>query len=167
MLNNLTEQGVRANQLNADERQAQVAAMLKAGATYRQIAKQVGCSVATVARDYQDILADWRAEHASTINEAVVKHVARLDALLMAVWARATQGNLQAIDRALKILDQIADVYGMKKYSLMVEGASEPSPMIVAEQPVMDLAALTTEELETHLRLLEKMRRPVVVIEQE
>jgi hypothetical protein len=81
------------------------------GATYRQIADALGLANAMTA---------WRLvqeESASAIRESAREildlELTRLDRLQMAVWADAINGDHQAIDRVLKIMEQRAKLLGL------------------------------------------------------
>ena len=60
-------------------------------------------------------------EHRTTIQESLTDvlelEVARLDALLTAVWDKAVAGKYEAIDRVLKIMDRRAKHLGLDKAS--------------------------------------------------
>jgi hypothetical protein len=92
--------------VNAKERAARHEKALElhlAGATYRAIAEQLGfSSPASVHEAVQKALAARQVTTAGQ-SEAVQTELARLDAMLVGLWAAARRGNVAAVDRVLKI----------------------------------------------------------------
>lgn len=81
-----------------------------AGATYREIAEAMGCSVSTAKRRCETSLAEIGKQERELLRSLEVD---RLDRLQRAVWADAIQGDLPSIDRALKIIDQRSKLLGL------------------------------------------------------
>ena len=79
--------------------------------SYEAIAKQLGVSdKSTVGQRVQAALREIIREPA----EAVLKmELERLDVLLSGLWEQAADGDLQALDRALKIQDRRAKYLGL------------------------------------------------------
>lgn len=75
-----------------------------AGATYAQIARQLDVAPATAKRAVHAAL-KARAGDADVSTDAQVE-IARIDSLLLAVWGEARSGNLHAVDRAVKLLEE-------------------------------------------------------------
>ena len=83
----------------------------KAGATYEMIAQQLGyknkgTAFGAVAR----LMNQSKREGAK---EAFEMELRRLDDLLMSVWPAARQGEMPAIDRALRIMERRAKMLGI------------------------------------------------------
>lgn len=81
-----------------------------AGATYREIAEAMDCSVSTAKRRCEASLAEIGKQEREMLRSLEVD---RLDRLQRAVWADAIQGDLPSIDRALKIIDQRSKLLGL------------------------------------------------------
>lgn len=81
-----------------------------AGATYREIAEAMDCSVSTAKRRCETSLAEIGKQERELLRSLEVD---RLDRLQRAVWADAIQGDLPSIDRALKIIDQRSKLLGL------------------------------------------------------
>lgn len=97
--------------VKALDRQLQALELRKAGASYRQIANALGFkgpsgAHAAVAQALTDTLSE--ATDALRTLEAE-----RLDALMVALWKTATQGNQGAIDRVLKVMERRARLLGL------------------------------------------------------
>ena len=84
-----------------DERRAKALELHLAGATYDAIAEAVGYSDRGNAyRAVQQALDDLGTY---TTDDSVQTELARLDAMLTGLWAKARRGDVQAIDRVMKI----------------------------------------------------------------
>lgn len=85
----------------------------RGGATFDEIAEQMGLPVKRVQRILQDALADARQQVAEQAAELRAMELSRLDALQMGVWGAAAAGNLFAVDRVLKIMERRAKLLGL------------------------------------------------------
>lgn len=83
----------------------------KAGATYEMIAQQLGyASKSSAFTAVSRLMNKSRREGGK---EAFEMELRRLDDLLMSVWPAARQGELSAIDRALRIMERRAKLMGL------------------------------------------------------
>lgn len=73
-----------------------------AGASYARIAAALGISPATAKRAVDSAL-KVRAADAGDASDAVRTELARIDSLLVALWPKALKGNVDAVDRAIKL----------------------------------------------------------------
>ena len=78
-------------------------ALRKAGATYDQIAQQIGYADGSAA--YEAVAEAARAAHQDTPDDTALLEVQRLDQLLMALWPKAMQGQGWAADRILQAME--------------------------------------------------------------
>jgi len=95
----------------------------KAGASYEQVAEKLGYASAksaessiraTLARKYKP----------DDVEDVVMMELARLDSLQLVAWRRAREGDLQAIDRILKIMERRSQYLGLdQKEPTVQEGA--------------------------------------------
>lgn len=92
------------------ERKKNALELRLAGASYRDIAQALEVSPATALQDCKEALADIPAQQA---DEMRTVELSRLDRLQRAVWPRAVKGDLQAVDRAIKIIDRRAKLFGL------------------------------------------------------
>ena len=102
-------------QLTAEReaRLKQVAALRLAGVRDQQtIAQRLGVSAATMCRDFAEVDARWRKESVADIDAAKGQDLERLEAMLLGIWQDATKGKWLAVDRALRILERRAAMYG-------------------------------------------------------
>jgi len=96
------------NQHERDQRAAKALELHLAGASYAAITKSLGfASKSGAHRAVQAALAAGRSATAPAVpvapDETVQVGLARLDALLGALWAKARRGDVAAVDRVLKI----------------------------------------------------------------
>lgn len=93
----------------ADDRRARALELHLAGATYEAIAQQVGYAHRGSAHKAVQEALDHLGKYGP--HEAVETELARLDAMLTGLWPKARRGDVQAIDRVLKI--------GERRYALL------------------------------------------------
>lgn len=94
------------------ERMADALKLREGGATYHQIADQLGISYAQAYADVQDALKEITREAAEDVLEI---ELMRLDNLFRMAYVKARKGNLKAIDTALKVMDRRARLLGLDK----------------------------------------------------
>jgi hypothetical protein len=101
--------------LRAEQQRLQALQLRQAGATYTQIGQELGYTRQHAFYLVSTALARIKAQTEETAEQMLALDLDRLDALLLGIWHMALDGNLLAIDRVLKILDQRArylDLYG-------------------------------------------------------
>lgn len=105
-----------------EERRKAVADKRKSGMTMREIADElllddrfndVGVSLGTVHSDLDVILARFRKDQLQAHSDMIILEVARLDAILRAIWPQAMEGKLKAVDRVLRIAERRAKLLGL------------------------------------------------------
>lgn len=101
----------RAN-IEREERRRKVAANLLAGLNYREIAEALNVSLGTVSSDVEALLKRWRVEQISQVAEWQALNVKRLDRAINAIWGDVANGNLAAIDRLQKLIEQQGKLLG-------------------------------------------------------
>lgn len=97
--------------IQAAEKRRRALQMRKGGATYEQIAAQVG--YASKATAYKAVRDELRALPADDAGELRTLERSRLDALLTAAWSKAMRGDLWAVDRCLRIMERRAALEGL------------------------------------------------------
>jgi DNA-binding CsgD family transcriptional regulator len=99
--------------LTAQERRIKVLSLRKAGVSFRAIAETLGCSIATVHGDVQHVYAELNAQQQAEAQELRTLEAARLDDLQAGCWSRARNGDLKAIQTALRIMERRARLLGL------------------------------------------------------
>jgi DNA-binding Lrp family transcriptional regulator len=117
------------------------------GATYKQIAAALGVSEPTAWRLVQRESESIIRESAAQVLEL---ELTRLDRLQMAVWPEAINGDAQAIDRVLKIMDMRAKLLGLYDHESQPEQFQPEGVVIISaessqEEYIAGLRALRGE----------------------
>ena len=81
-----------------------------AGANLEAIGRQVGLHKSNVSRRIKDALADIPAAEADALRTIENE---RLDGMQVAIWSRVRQGDLGAIDRAIRISERRSRLNGL------------------------------------------------------
>ena len=92
--------------LQAAARQKQALKLRLAGASYEDIATQLG--YAGRGNAWRSVMAALKATLQEPADQVRILEAARLDRLLLGVWTQAAKGNQSAIDRAIKIMERRA-----------------------------------------------------------
>ena len=80
-----------------------------AGASYRKIAEQLG--YANPGTVHKAVCAAMAAITADTAEQLRGLEAQRLDAMLMGLWRKARAGDVQAIDRVIRIMERRAKLF--------------------------------------------------------
>ena len=96
-----------------EDRRKQVAANLLAGLNYTDMAGVLGCSVGTICGDVKRIMDEWREARVAAIDEWKELQLRRIDRAINAIWDKVQDGDLQAIDRLQKLIEQQAKILGI------------------------------------------------------
>ena len=137
-----------AKQLETAERRAFVLNLRKSGATYRQIAdaalREFGADRLPSAwceryahKDIARELERLRTEMKSDTEGIRQMQLERYERLLLGTWQQAIGGNLQAIDRAARIIQQICQLTGANAPAAM-DLTTDGQPItfhVVREEP--------------------------------
>ena len=99
------------HQIAIREKQLLGLELRKSGLQYAEIAELLGYSTAeSAARSVKSLLTETQRE---SVEEYLDIEARRYDDMLYAVWEKALTGNVQAIDRVLRILAQKASLLGL------------------------------------------------------
>lgn len=96
--------------VNALDRQLKALELRKAGASYRAIAAQLGYSLTGAYKAVDKALTATLSEAAEPLRTLELE---RLDAMQVALWPQARQGNQGAVDRILRIMERRAKLLGL------------------------------------------------------
>lgn len=108
-----TNVGHKTNErkLTAIERQKHALELRKAGVPYSVIAERVGYKQASGA--HAAVMSAMKATIKEPANEVRKLELERLDALLLAVWAKATSGDTKAVMTALRVMERRSAFLGL------------------------------------------------------
>lgn len=104
-----------ATRLVATERRREAVTLRRTGLTYDLIGQAMGITRQTAHKLVMAELRQIAAETAAEADALRALEVERLDRLLQGLWARAQQGDLDAVDRALKISARRAALLGLDR----------------------------------------------------
>lgn len=104
-----------AKRLVATERRREAVTLRRTGLTYDLIGQAMGITRQTAHKLVMAELRQIAAETAAEADALRALEVERLDRLLQGLWARAQQGDLDAVDRALKISARRAALLGLDR----------------------------------------------------
>jgi hypothetical protein len=107
------QQKTSAGVIEDTERANKIMSLRRAGATYKQIAAQVGGSEQNAHQMVTRILGTMRTELAETTDDVRALELERLDALLMGQWSQATAGHQGAVATVLRIMERRARILGI------------------------------------------------------
>lgn len=96
--------------IEAAEKQKRALELRKANLTYEQIADALGMTTSAVAKSITRGLRAIPREAAEELRTLLLE---QHRTMLRSIWTDVIKGNLQAIDRALRILAAIADLEGV------------------------------------------------------
>jgi hypothetical protein len=100
----------RRRHLDVAERQRQALKLRWAGASYRAIAQQLGCSLGNAWKSVRAGIKKTLQEPADEVRRLEND---RLDRLQLALWQRALEGDLHAADRVLRVMKRRAELNGL------------------------------------------------------
>ena len=102
----------------------------KTGASYELIAEKLGYANATSAQGAINnrIRQYYKPDD---VEEVVAMELARLDALQLVAWRRVQDGDLNAMDRILKIMERRAKYLGLDKAEPVNEGGTVTTNVLV------------------------------------
>lgn len=113
--------------------QAQVLELKKRGLSFREIGVAIGRNEANAYRMYKRAILKLANNNLDEAREVRVLELARLDSLRLALYPQIKQGNVQAIQTALKISERIAKLTGIDS-PLLIESKSVVETQMTEEQ---------------------------------
>lgn len=100
------ESATSPRRIEAADKQRRAVELRRAGASFRQIADELG--YASVSSAYKAVMVALRKTLREPTDELRTLELERLDALTLVLWPKALQANLAAIDRLLRVMERRA-----------------------------------------------------------
>ena len=120
--------------ISAAQKQRKALELRRAGASFDVIAQQVGYSSTGGAyKAVQTGLKKLVREPGESVRKLELE---RLDRLLLAVWHKAVNGDLGALDRALKIIAKRCEIEGVNAPVRVKHGGDDDSPPIRVQETI-------------------------------
>lgn len=102
-------------QVSAEEKRSIALELRKSGANFKQIAQKLNCSNRMASNYVNKAIEEVSKLNQNTAQEIIDLEVHRLDAMLLAIAPSVNNGNLSAVDRAIKIMERRAKLLGLDK----------------------------------------------------
>ncbi len=106
-------QQTTAQKITTAERRRQAVALRLSGATYESIGETIGVSTPAAFKLVKTALEKLAKDTETDAVPLRELELQRLDRLQFGLWAKAQKGDLNAVDRALKIMERRAKLLGI------------------------------------------------------
>jgi transposase-like protein len=128
-----TDQSNQRDQAASDERQEEVVRRYLTGSSMREVARQMGISVMTVARDLQRARETWKTETAKTYDELLPEKLAQLEAIRSAAW-EGWKRSLKAAKRHTKTTTTHTDGFSDSTSDMTERSTGDPRYLVQLER---------------------------------
>jgi hypothetical protein len=145
----------RSERLSAAERRPKAWELAKAGASLRQIAAAVGISHKQARRDVVGELARLNAESQELAEHYRTLHLARCEAMHVAVYPKAVRGDYAAIASVLRILERESKLLGLDSATKVDLDVSVHD---MSAKVALELGMTTEDVLEEAARIVARHR---------
>jgi hypothetical protein len=99
--------------MSSREKQKRAMALKLAGASYAQIAENIGYADASGA--HKAVARGMKSSLQENAGELRKIHYGRLEHMLMLVWPAVNQGDSRAVNSALQVMDRMERLYGLNE----------------------------------------------------
>lgn len=127
--------------------QEQALALRRSGMAYSAIAVKLGLSKSRAHALVQLGLEDAREQIVTQADELRTEEISRLDGMLRKVYTKAAAGDLQAVDRVLKIGERRAKLLGLEAPVRIETTGKDGAPIEVSSTLSIDPSKLSTQTL--------------------
>lgn len=128
-INSLDNKNLQQKKLKASVRRLKALELRKEGKSYQEIANVLNSSFAQVYTDIGTVLRKEIEKRTKTqLNQVVQLEIERLDALFEKAWKEIKNGNVVAIDKALKIMERRAKYLGLDAPAKSMVGEDPEKP---------------------------------------
>lgn len=105
-----------------EEKKRRAIAMRLNGSTYTAIANDIGCSAGNARTLVIGALKDMHTEDS---HELRALYNARLEFLLNTLWPSVVDGNIHAVDQALKVMDRLERLHSLNDATQVITAREE------------------------------------------
>jgi hypothetical protein len=148
------ESRTSARRMDAMKKAADALVLRRAGATYADIAQQLGYTAPAGAQ--KAVERGLKATLQEPAESLRTLELDRLDRAQRQIWPAVLQGNLGAVDRLLKIMERRAKLKGLDAPVKSELTGKDGNPLPFVAIP-LDLTFLSDDELDLYERILERM----------
>jgi orotate phosphoribosyltransferase-like protein len=111
---------IRANKLTAAEKRIKAVQLRQQGMTLEQISNQLSMSVTITSKYLREALDELADEQYTDTEDYRTLQMLRLEGLLSLVWEKVAGGDLNAVDKARQLIDQMSrlmNLYAPTKFA--------------------------------------------------
>jgi hypothetical protein len=141
------ENRTKAASARSLDRKEEALALRRAGHSYRAIASLLSISKSRAHELVSEGLEDAREQIAAASSALLVEEVSRLDGMLKKVYPAAEGGDLQAVDRVIKIIERRAKLLGIEAPVRIETTGRDGAPIEVSSKQTIDPSKLSNETL--------------------
>jgi DNA-binding XRE family transcriptional regulator len=127
--------------IQRQERRTKVASLMVAGTTQRKMAQVLDVSDATVHRDVQAVLDEWRESRLLQIDAAKLVDVQRTEEMLRAIYLAARRGDMASIGMCINLIRLKADLLQYTEVPAQHTQVNAPITVIEVVRPVLAVPA--------------------------
>jgi orotate phosphoribosyltransferase-like protein len=123
---------IRANKLTAAEKRIKAVQLRQQGMTLEQISNQLSMSVTITSKYLREALDELADEQYTDTEDYRTLQMLRLEGLLSLVWEKVAGGDLNAVDKARQLIDQMSilmNLYAPTEFA-HTHGASEDAQIV-------------------------------------
>lgn len=131
------------------ERQQEALELRMRGMSQRAIGDAMGISQQAVAYHLKNALLEYQKDIEKNAAKIRAIELSRLERLQAAVWQPALDGNLEAVDKAIKVMDRRAKLVGLDAPKKTELTGKDGGPLAVASISV-DLSKLSDAQLDRY-----------------
>jgi hypothetical protein len=117
--------------MSSKEKQKRAMALKLAGASYAQIAENLGYADASGA--YKAVAVGMKNSLQESAGDLRKIHYGRLEHMLMLVWPAVNQGDSHAVNSALQVMDRMERLYGLNEAQRVDITSGTRETIIVAD----------------------------------
>lgn len=128
-------------------RQQKALLLRRSGMSFEAIGQRLGISKSRAHALVQLGLQDAREQIVTQSDDLRTEEISRLDGMLDKVYAKAAKGDLQAVDRVLKIGERRAKLLGLEAPVRIEATGKDGAPIEVASTLSIDPTKLSTQTL--------------------
>lgn len=107
----MPESASSPRRIDAAEKRTRALQLRKAGATYDQIAQQVGYE--NRGNAYRAVMQELKELPKDDAAEVLTLEVERLDQLLVALWPKAMKGDVRSAETVIRLMERRAKLLGL------------------------------------------------------
>lgn len=157
----VTAKSMKSEEFEISERRTKIAQFYRRGCPYRVIANNLGCSIATVSRDIQVILAEFKEERLSSIEAVLIEQLMKIDR----IESRAERQFAKSCKEAVELVEEDGEIPTGATSKKRKKTANQfgDSGFLLVEIKCVDMRLKVLEKLTPKLEASQR-KKPVEVV---